>query len=250
MKNLVVIIGLSSLASDSRYGLPSVPIAVAAEQAPDTRGGALMRKGFDNTLSASEIERRVPALYDRVGPAIVRWKDEDRGGITRTGMIATAEGHILIGAIASGRKLNFQLPDGRSEAGTTLGCSGESGVGLAKLNGPGPWPHVALRGPVGVRAGECVVTLGYAYFEPPGLVPRPLLGVGSVINATPGVWFMTSDVSTFHWRDAAVVFNLDGHLVGMEAVDWFDGIAYTDSTVILTLWDDLAAGKNPGQTRL
>ncbi|HUY35817.1 MAG TPA: serine protease [Pirellulales bacterium] len=248
-KGLLIVVAIGCLAWHSEYCPPAEHVALAGDQESDTSGDGPTRQAPDNTLSATEVERRVMALYDRVEPAIVRWNAPDRGGV-RTGVIVTAEGHVLVAAVAAGKKLTFQLSDGRNATGTALGWSGEWNVGLAKLDGQGPWPHIELSGSASIRGGHGVVTLGYASEEPPGLVHGAFLAVGSVITAAPGLWFTTSDLSVPIWRDASIVFNLDGSLAGVGwtlhwvSGWWGHGRFYTDAKVVRALWDDLASGKN------
>jgi len=124
-------------------------------------------------------------------------------------------------------------------------------IGLAKLDGPGPWPHVQLNRTGSIRAGQGVITLGYARDEPATLVSQPFLQVDFVTRAAPGVWFMTSDLSSYPWRDGSLVFNLDGDLVAAGwKVWWGAGTAYTDAKLVQTFWQDLTSGKNLDQLRL
>jgi S1-C subfamily serine protease len=240
---ILVVLGFASLGCHYAYCQPIDYTDASTAKKPDAPGDGLAHKAPEEKLSAAEIERRVAAVYDRVGPSVLRGN--------QTGVVVTAEGHVLIPAVVGGSKLTFQLPDGRRATATTLGWSKECGIGLAKLDEPGPWPHVKLGGPAGVRAGQCIVTLGYLRFESPTLVRHPLLDVGWVTRGTPGIWFMTPQKSTVLAMDAAVVFDLDGNVAGVaSSFYWENGMVYTDAKVVQTLWADLAAGKNVDQVRL
>lgn len=224
--------------------------AVGADQAARAAGDSPSKGSPEGKLPAIELESRVSAIYARVRPAIVRWIAPDQGGV-RSGVIVSAEGHVLTDAVMAGTKLTFDLSDGRNVSGTSLGWSDERIIGLAKLDGPGPWPHVKLNRTGSIRAGQAVITLGYARVEPATLVSQPLLQVDFVTKAAPNVWFMTSDSSTYPWRDASLVFNLDGDLVGAGwNVWWGAGTAYTDAKLVQTYWQDLTSGKNLDQLRL
>lgn len=221
--------------------------ARAAATAPEpARPGALP----GDTLTGEEVARRAAAVYDRARRALIRVQREDgnaRGG--EAGVIVTAEGHVLYRATPPGEKLTFRLFDGRRVTGTKLGWSWEWGIGLLKLEGSGPWPHVPLADSAGVQAGQCVLTLAHA--DSPDIVPRPLLGVDAVTRSARGRWFMTSDAVTVNWRNAPAVFDLDGNLVGVGWVRWVgSGTAYTDAKRVRSLWDDLVAGKNLDRVRL
>lgn len=205
-------------------------------------------------LDAGEIERRITAMYDRVSSAIVRvrWQNGDgRISGSCTGAIVTTDGHVLLRDVPANVKLTFDLPDGRHTTGSALGWSKEWGIGLAKLDGSGPWPHVELGGSAGVKSGQCVVRLGYSVPERLDIVPRPLLGVDSVNRSANGWWFMTADARPARWQDFGVVFDLSGHLVGVETfANQEFGSVYTDAKLIESLWDGLFAGKNLDQVRL
>ena len=142
IREILVILGFASLSCHYAYCQPTDHTDASTAKKPDAPGDGLARKALEEKLSAAEIERRVAAVYDRVGPAVLRG--------AQTGVVVTAEGHVLIPAVVGGRKLTFQLPDGRRATATTLGWSEECGIGLAKLDEPGPWPHVKLGGPAGV----------------------------------------------------------------------------------------------------
>jgi len=256
MKRIAIVAGLGPLIFLWASGFDQVhlaPITGALASVLVTRedpkdGSA--QPPADVTLSAGELEHGVADVYQRVSRAVVWWSDPESGRMARSGVIVTADGLVLIAATAKGRRLTFQLPDGRCVRGTTLGWSGEFDVGMARLDGPEDWPHVKLAG-AAVRAGQRVITLGHATSEPPGLFPRPLLGVGRVTESAAGHWFRTSDVSTSLWRWPATVFDLDGNLAGVGWMLWGDEKAvYTGSNVLGTLWDGLAAGDNLDLVRL
>ncbi len=224
--------------------------AVAADQAATASGNDPSERSPEGKLRPVELERRVSAMYARVRPAIVRWIAPDQGGV-RSGVIVSAEGHVLTDAVIAGTKLTFGLSDGRNVSGTSLGWSDERMIGLAKLDGPGPWPHVQLNRTGSIRAGQAVITLGYAREEPATLVSQPLLQVNFVTKAAPNVWFMTSDLLSYPRRDASLVFNLNGDLVAAGwKVWWGAGTTYTDAKLVQTFWQDLTSGKNLDQLRL
>ncbi len=201
------------------------------------------------------IEKQVAAVYDQVSPAAVRVRythGNTHGGAI--GVIVTEGGHVLSSlatTLPMDSTLTFQLPDGRLVTGATLGWSEEWGIGMAKLNGPGPWPHVPIASSDFPKLGQCLVTLAYPATESPETISRPLLDVNWVKRSAPGLWFMTPEVEISQpWHDQPVAFNLDGQLLGLGTGGYFQQGAYIGPKVIRALWDDLEAGKNLDKLRL
>jgi S1-C subfamily serine protease len=220
------------------------PVSSTSLEAPAPRSNER-----DENQRPEELERRIKAVYQRVNPAVVRWTGEDRRG-PQNGVIVSADGHVLIRDMAGGKKLSFELPDGRHVTGVTLGWSEEYGLGLAKLDGAGPWPHVNYKSAGHVRAGQCILALGFTHLNR-DVVHRPLLKVDWVTVATPGVWFMVSEVPTIWSWEPTIVFDLDGNLIGSGSEFWGGkGWVYTDAKVIQAMWDDLIVGKNRDEIRL
>jgi serine protease Do len=202
------------------------------------------------------IEQSAAQIYDRAWKSLVRMED-DRGEVKLvpcdSGVLVTGEGHVLCRAFAGESKLRFRLHDGRSVTATPLGWSSEWGIGMAKLDAPGAWPHVELADSP-VKAGCRVVTLGYAGGEPPNLFSKPLLGLDTVNVSASGRWFATSDAELNYWRYSPAAFDLNGRLAGASWQHYVGGsgigTVYTDASVIRTLWNDLIAGKNLDRERL
>lgn len=256
MKTVATLVGLATLvvSPSSAFGqvrgepINGVPVPVRAA-GPDPVD-CPAQPPADVAGAVGELEQRVADVYERVSRAIVRWSDPQAARVDRSGVILTADGLVLIAATRKGRRLTFQLTDGRHVKGTTLGWSGDLDIGMARLDGPGPWPHVKLA-ETAVRVGQHLVTLGHATSEPPELFPRPLLGVGRVTESAVGHWFMTSDASTNIWRGPATAFDLDGNLVGFGWILWQgEKAVYTESNVLGTLRDRLVAGENLDLVRL
>mgnify|MGYP001461361296 CR=1 FL=1 len=202
-----------------------------------------------------KIEMQAATVYDQVSPAAVRVRykhGNTQGGAI--GVIVTEGGHVLSSlatTLPMDSILTFQLPDGRLATGATLGWSEEWGIGMAKLNGPGPWPHVPIASSDLPKLGQCVVTLAYPATESPKTISRPLIDVNWVNRSAPGLWFMTPEVEISQpWHDQPVAFNLDGQLLGLGTGGYFQQGAYIGPKVIRALWDDLEAGKNLDQLRL
>jgi S1-C subfamily serine protease len=203
-------------------------------------------------ITKDEAEKRAKDTAARVGQAFVKVEHtngQHLGG--EAAIIVSADGHVVYRSITRGVKKTFVLADGRRAVGTHLGGSDEWGVGLAKLDGPGPWPHVELsRSDAGTKAGQWVVSLGYPRNEP---AEAPLVAVAPVRGSATGRWFVLDDGKLTIERNTPAVFDLDGRLVGVGFDPYLGGdlgTVYTDANVIRALWDDLAAGENLDELRL
>lgn len=237
----------SQESSRAREVLPPAD-QVAANQA----GGARVVVRDDTrskaALQPAEIERLIADVSARVLPALVRvsWVDGPRRN-NCTGVIVSPEGHVLLRDFPANANFTFDLFDGRRVLGFALGYSGEWGVGVARMTAPGPWRHVELRGALGVKAGQPVVTFAHSRQDP---ISRALPGLEWVSHSANDDWFMTANVAPTAWKVAGVAFDLDGRLAGLETVRPLGMAVCTDAKRIESLWTDLAAGKNLDQVRL
>jgi S1-C subfamily serine protease len=205
--------------------------------------------------TADELERRVRAVYGQVRPALIRCNAENAAQFGDA-LLVTAEGHVLLPAGHVGKRFTAELADGRRVTGTALVRSEEWGIAVAKLDGPGPWPHVKLDDRSQIRAGQRVVTFGYSPLDAT-LVPEPMPGLACVSRVAPGAWFMLWGMRSWQptrpTRQPTFVFDLDSHLVGIGGAGHFwygEGMVYTDRAPIQALWADLVAGKNVDELRL
>jgi S1-C subfamily serine protease len=202
----------------------------------------------------ASIERRMQAVYEQVGPAIVRFaygKDPKRR--LGTGVIVTADGHVVTTSSHPPRVLQddllaFRLADGRRARGKALGWSSEFRIGLLKITQKGPWPYVDLGKRADVEAGQLCVRLGYP--DRPGveLDRPPTLYLASVTKSAVPIWLTSSCV----FQGGAIsVFDLEGRLLGLTtASSPGRDERHTSIEMIRTHWDDLVAGKNLDRVRL
>ncbi len=255
MSSITVVLSVGLLillqASGVGYGREAgINETFAAPQVAGPKEDSGQQPTSDSARSAIELERCVIGVYERVSPAVVRWSDSEMARSSLSGVIVSPEGLVLLAGTAKRRKLTFQLCDGRFIQGTALGWSDASDVGMARLEGSGKWPCVKL-GATTVRAGQRVITVGYASSEPSSLFSRPFLGMGRVTASAVDHWFMVSDVSTNSWRYPALVFDLDGNLAGFG---WtlYEGeqASYTRANKLSALWHRLVKGENLDLVRL
>lgn len=231
--------------------VPMSPKLCQAQSQQDSSPGAERSPQGVAADGTAGLERKLAAVYERVSPAVVRIDGRDGNASTGgTGVIVTADGHVLLGPIPAGVKLTFQLPDGRRATGVALGWSEEWNVGMAKIDGPGPWPHATLAKSDRVHAGQPVVVLTHSLSDGADILPQPLFDLDWVNRSAPGLWFMTADKNFANWRRPGIAFDLDGGIVGVGSTQHSLGATYVESNLIRTLWNDLAASRNLDQERL
>ena len=125
-----------------------------------------------------------PAYVQRVAPAVVGIQTKiplDRPSVLTLGPVRAGSGVIFdpagyvvtVGYILTDATLiQVSLRDGRTVAARFVGQDFESGIGIVKLEGSGPWPHAPLGNSSTVGAGD----------------PAAIIGVDSenAMTATPG----------------------------------------------------------------
>ena len=161
------------------------------------------------------------------------------------GVIVTQEGHVLVPARKNpGKKLRFELTDGRVVWGDYLGWSGEWGIAMAKIADAGPWHHVRLCPSEQIKIGMPCISLGRLQLTDPikGAVTQPLMSFGRVKRLLPGQWL----TSTCPMNEHNGVFDSQGRLLGITTVISVgdDEKVVTHVDVIREYWDDLIAGSN------
>ena len=114
----------------------------------------------------------LPSYVQRVEPAIVGLQVEvprDRPsaltlGAERwgSGVIFDAAGHVLTVSyiVLDAQRIEATLRDGRKVPARLVALDLEVGVGVVKLEGPGPWPVAALGDSTKAAAGDVVGTVG------------------------------------------------------------------------------------------
>jgi S1-C subfamily serine protease len=121
---------------------------------------------------APSLGPTTPAYVQRVAPAVVGIDTKtppDRPsaltlGEVRTGagVICDAAGYVVtVGYILTDATvIQVRLRDGRVVPARFVGQDYESGIGVIKLDGAGPWPHAPLGNSSQVRAGDPAAIVG------------------------------------------------------------------------------------------
>lgn len=140
------------------------PVAAAWGAAP--RGAGVDRLD-PRQLSA------LPSYLARVEPAVVGIRVEiprDRPSVRTLGPERWGSGVIVDGAagyaltvsyvLLDADRIEVSLRDGRKVPARLVGLDLEVGIGMLKLDGPGPWPAAAFGDSTRIKAGDVVGTLG------------------------------------------------------------------------------------------
>ena len=118
------------------------------------------------------VSPTLPAHVQRVAPAVVGIHTKiplDRPSVLTLGPVRSGSGVIFdpagyavtVGYILTDAALiQVTLRDGRVVPGRFVGQDFESGIGVVKLEGPGPWPYAPLGNSSKVAAGDPVAIIG------------------------------------------------------------------------------------------
>jgi serine protease Do len=191
-------------------------------------GGELardVRTGLLRAAEAGDLEDRIQHLYARLTPSVVRFLDPWRKGSGFSGVIVSPAGEILTCAhhhLPPNTRLVAELADGRRVQATILGSvKQEAGsrsryaaadIGMARLDGKGPWPAAALRSPGDLKAGDRCLVLGYPNLHLPG--QPPLLRLGRVLPPDP-LGRIRSSCRGQPGDSGGPLLDLEGRVLGM-----------------------------------
>ena len=128
---------------------------------------AVVQQGQTPQLSST-----TPAYVERVAPAVVGIDTKiplDRPSVLTLGPVRTGSGVIFDPAgyavtvgyiLTDANVIQVRLRDGRVVPARFVGQDYESGIGVIKLEGAGPWPHAPLGNSSTVSAGDPAAIVG------------------------------------------------------------------------------------------
>jgi S1-C subfamily serine protease len=222
----------------------------------DRNGGAGAAPPEQARAELASLERRIKTVVAKAAPAVVRveWGHGEQTALS-SGVIVTAEGHLVTlpcDDAGKDRSVVVVLADGRRAGGTALGWCAVWNVGLVKLDGRGPWPHVELGQTADKRLADLGIVLGYPFHPQPGNVspfdPVPAARLGCISSlATPG-WLTTSAALGVAELGGGL-FDLDGRLIGVQGGQWRGQSVHAAVEVVRKYWGEMAAGKTIGLGR-
>ena len=121
---------------------------------------------------APVLSPTTPAYVQRVAPAVVGIQTKiplDRPSVLTLGPVRAGSGVIFDPAgyvatvgyiLTDAARIQVSLRDGRTVSARFVGQDFESGIGIAKLEGAGPWPHAPLGNSATVGVGDPVAIVG------------------------------------------------------------------------------------------
>lgn len=130
--------------------------------------------------------------------------------VSPDGIVATAA-HVTGGT--PGQRITVVLSDGRSVSGVTLGVRLDSDLGLARIDGTGPWPHAELGDSLDLARGSWCLATGH-----PGGYERgrsPIVRVGRVLATNRRS--VRSDCSIASGDSGGPLFDVHGRVVGIHS---------------------------------
>ena len=144
-----------------------------------------------------------------------------RTGTIGTGVIVSSDGLVLSAAhviSTLGPDLVIHLPDGRRLPGKPLGYDADTDAAMARIDRPGPFPHVRLRAENAAGPGEWVVAIGHTGGVSPDRGAP--IRIGRVLQneqARLAGGFIYSDCTLAGGDSGGPLLDLDGRLVGVHS---------------------------------
>jgi serine protease Do len=203
-----------------------------------------------NLAAVASLQGKVKSLVPQVMPATVALISE-RTGSSGSGVIVSAEGLILTAAhvVQGAEVVQVVFPDGKQTTATVLGANYSRDSAMARIQDPGPWPHVELGQSKPLKAGDWVAALGHsAGFD---AARTPPLRFGRVVSEGPGV-FLTTDCTLIGGDSGGPLFDLEGRLVAIHS-SIGESLANNNHTGIDGFredWQRMLAGESWGRLSL
>lgn len=140
--------------------LLGLPIALGAaprgtEQKPDPKTAPAF-PSYVQRVQAAVVGIKVQVPRNR--PSVLTLGPERWG----SGVIFDPAGYALTVSyvLLDAGSIEVSLRDGRTVPGKLVGLDLEVGLGVVKLDGPGPWPAAVVGDSAGVRVGQATATVG------------------------------------------------------------------------------------------
>jgi len=197
-----------------------------------------------------KIEQKTEGMVARVMPATVALIAADTGA-SGSGVITSADGLILTAAhVTDGvEEVEVVFPDGKQTRATVLGSNFSKDIGMAQIQGEGPWPFVELGESKPLKAGDWVVAMGHSEGYDPARTPP--MRFGRVVSDGPGN-FLTTDRTLIGGDSGGPLFDLDGKVVGINSSigQGLDNNNHAGIDGFREDWKRLIAGESWGELQL
>ncbi|WP_367872853.1 S1C family serine protease [Luteolibacter sp. Populi] len=162
-----------------------------------------------------KLEQKISAVATKAMPVTVALISPDSGA-SGSGVITTADGLILTAAhvIEGAEEVQVVFPDGKQVHGKVLGANLSKDIGMVKITDEGPWPFIERGESKPLQAGDWVIAMGHsAGFD---AARTPPVRFGRVVSDGPGN-FMTTDCALIGGDSGGPLFDLEGHIVGINS---------------------------------
>ena len=207
-------------------------------------------QAVDSLADLKAIESKTAALGEKVMPCTVALISA-RTGASGSGVIVTKEGLILTAAhVTDGaEEVEVVFPNGRQEKAKVLGSNYSKDIGMAQMQGDGPWPFTGLGTSENLKAGDWVVAMGHSEGYDPARTPP--MRFGRVVSTGPGN-FLTTDCTLIGGDSGGPLFDLDGKVIGINSSigESLDNNNHAGIDGFREDWERLMAGESWGELQL
>jgi serine protease Do len=175
---------------------------------------------YVNDLVAPETRKDLETIQNAVKAALPQARAAtvciEIGEGAGTGVIVSADGLILSAAhvtAAVGKKVKIKMEDGTEHTATTLGLVADTDAAMAKLEGEGPFPFVAIERDHPPKLGDWVFSVGHSggFDKERGSVAR----LGRLVRIAQTTF--QSDCALIGGDSGGPLFDLTGKLVGIHS---------------------------------
>jgi serine protease Do len=205
---------------------------------------ALTKPAPENLQDLRAIQNQVKKVLEKVIPCTVGLRV---GGASGSGVIVSADGHVLTAGHVSGepgRSVTIILHDGRMVKGKTLGVNKGIDSGLIKITDKGKWPFVDMGASDKLVKGQWCIATGH-----PGGYKKgrsPVVRVGRVVLANASV--VRTDCALVGGDSGGPLFDMTGKVIGIHSrigMSIADNVHVPVDTYRST-WDRLVASESWG----
>ena len=196
------------------------------------------------------IETKTEALGKKVMPCTVALISA-KTGASGSGVIVQKDGLILTAAhVTDGaEEVEVVFPTGRQAKAKVLGSNFSKDIGMAQLEGEGPWPFATLGESDNLKAGDWVVAMGHSEGYDPARTPP--MRFGRVVSTGPGN-YLTTDCTLIGGDSGGPLFDLDGRVIGINSSigEGLDNNNHAGIDGFREDWERLMAGESWGELQL
>lgn len=207
-------------------------------------------QAVDSLEDLKRIESKTEELGRKAMPCTVALISA-KTGASGSGVIVQQDGLILTAAhVTDGaERVEVVFPNGRQAKAKVLGSNFSKDIGMAQLEGDGPWPFTTLGQSGDLKAGDWVVAMGHSEGYDPARTPP--MRFGRVVSTGPGN-YLTTDCTLIGGDSGGPLFDLDGRVIGINSSigEGLDNNNHAGIDGFREDWDRLKAGESWGELQL